>query len=302
MGAHRDLGKPLAFTGSRLDRADNVRADPEQLAGMMNWRARLLKMDGLMPQLSDTGELEWGTLAEAAEDAELVFLGLDTEDHGGKPCFAAVPAQGDASPRMANPNLWAVMATLSADDLAIYGGARSITDWHARHRFCAACGGPTQIAKGGWQRNCTSCQTQHFPRTDPVTIMLVEYDEKLLLGRGLGWPERAYSALAGFVEPGESIEEAVAREVLEESGIVAKEVHYIASQPWPFPSQLMMGCYAIAENDTITLDTTELADARWFTRDEVHAAMSGDADAPINTPPKQAIAHHLLQWWLDKDS
>ena len=264
---------------------------------MMNWRARLLKLDGLMPEIGDAGELVWGTLADAAEDAELVFLGLDD----GKPCFAAVPAQGDASPRMANPNLWAVMATLSADDLAIYGGARSITDWHARHRFCSACGSDTSIAKGGWQRNCGSCQTQHFPRTDPVTIMLVEHDAKLLLGRGLGWPERAYSALAGFVEPGESIEEAVAREVLEETGVVAGNVEYIASQPWPFPSQLMMGCYSTAEAPEITLDTTELADARWFTREEVRAAMNGDADAPINTPPRQAIAHYLLNWWLDKD-
>ena len=286
----------LAFTGSRLDRADNVRADPEQLAGMMNWRARLLKLDGLMPEIDDAGALVWGTLADAAQDAELVFLGLDD----GKPCFAAVPAQGDASPRMANPRLWSVMATLSADDLAIYGGARSITDWHARHRFCAACGGPTTIAKGGWQRNCTACQTQHFPRTDPVTIMLVEQDGKLLLGRGLGWPERAYSALAGFVEPGESIEEAVAREVLEETGVVVRDVAYIASQPWPFPSQLMMGAYCVADAPDITLDTTELADARWFTRDQIRAAMQGDADAPMNTPPRQAIAHHLLRWWLDR--
>lgn len=286
----------LAFTGSRLDRADNIRANPDQLAGLMNWRARLLKLDGLMPEIDDAGALVWGTLADAAQDAELVFLGLDD----GKPCFAAVPAQGDASPRMANPRLWSVMATLSADDLAIYGGARSITDWHARHRFCAACGGTTIIAKGGWQRNCTGCQTQHFPRTDPVTIMLVEQDGKLLLGRGLGWPERAYSALAGFVEPGESIEEAVAREVLEETGVVVRDVAYIASQPWPFPSQLMMGAYCVADAPDITLDTTELADARWFTRDEVRAAMQGDADAPMNTPPRQAIAHHLLQWWLDR--
>ncbi len=263
---------------------------------MMNWRARLLKLDGLMPEIDDAGALVWGTLADAAQDAELVFLGLDD----GKPCFAAVPAQGDASPRMANPRLWSVMATLSADDLAIYGGARSITDWHSRHRFCAACGGPTMIAKGGWQRNCTGCQSQHFPRTDPVTIMLVEQDGKLLLGRGLGWPERAYSALAGFVEPGESVEEAVAREVLEETGVVVRDVAYIASQPWPFPSQLMMGAFCVADAPDITLDTTELADARWFTRDEIRAAMQGDADAPINTPPRQAIAHHLLRWWLDR--
>ncbi|GAA4643360.1 NAD(+) diphosphatase [Pontixanthobacter gangjinensis] len=288
--------KPLAFTGSRLDRADNIRADADALAALTNWRARLLLLDGLMPRMDDHGALAWGTLADAVDDAELVFLGLDE----GKACFAAVPQHGDARPRMANPALWAAMQALSPDDLAIYGGARSVTDWHARHRFCAACGGPTKLAKGGWQRTCSSCNTEHFPRTDPVTIMLVEHDGKLLLGRGLGWPDRAYSALAGFVEPGESIEEAVAREVLEESGITVSDVSYIASQPWPFPSQLMIGCHATATSEDITIDTTELADVRWFTRAEVQAAMDGDVDAPMNTPPPHAIANYLLKWWLER--
>ncbi len=286
----------LAFTGSRLDRADNLRADPDALAGMMNWKARLLALDGLMPGMDENGGLVWSTLADAAEDAELVFLGLDD----GKPCFAAVPPEGDSRPRMANPQLWSLMATLRPDDLALYGGARSVTDWHARHRHCAACGGSTRIVKGGWQRDCANCGAQHFPRTDPVTIMLVEHDGRLLLGRGLGWPERAYSALAGFVEPGESIEEGVAREVLEETGVVVRDVTYIASQPWPFPSQLMIGCHSYTDSDAITLDETELADARWFARDEIAAAMAGEEGAPINTPPAQAIAHHLLDWWLTR--
>lgn len=285
---------PPAFTGSPLNRADNIRADPDALAGLMTWRARLLLLDGLMPQTDQSGALGWGTLADAPEDAELVFLGLDEE----KPCFAAVPRQGDAAPRMSNPQLWGLMATLAPADLALYGGARSLVDWHARHRFCAQCGTPTRIAKGGWQRTCPNCSAHHFPRTDPVTIMLVEHGGDLLLGRGKGWPDRAYSALAGFVEPGESIEEAVAREVLEETGVVAQNVRYIASQPWPFPSQLMVGCHSIAEARDIVLDETELADARWFTRAEVQAGMDGAADAEMTMPPRQAIAHHLLQWWL----
>lgn len=284
----------LAFTGSRLDRADNLRADPEALAGLMTWRARLLLLDGLLPSLDADARLAWGTLADAPPDAELVFLGLD----GEKPCFAAVPVQGDASPRMANPALWSLMATLSVDDLALYGGARSLVDWHARHRHCANCGSATVLAKGGWQRNCTQCSANHFPRTDPVTIMLVENEGDLLLGRGRGWPERAYSALAGFVEPGESIEEAVAREVLEETGVVARDVRYIASQPWPFPSQLMMGCHSVGEGRDILLDETELADARWFKRAEIQAAADGKAGAPLTMPPKQAIASHLIRWWL----
>ena len=284
----------LAFTGSRLDRADNLRADPDALAGLMNWKARLLALDGLMPATDAAGRLAWGTLADAPQDAELVFLGLDD----GKACFAAVPAQGDASPRMANPVLWSLMATLPTDDLALYGGARSLVDWHARHRYCAQCGGGTVLAKGGWQRDCASCGASHFPRTDPVTIMLVEHSDRLMLGRGKGWPEGRFSALAGFVEPGESIEEAVAREVLEESGVRVRDVAYVASQPWPFPSQLMIGCHSHADDDALTIDETEIAEINWYSRDAVEAALSGTG--PFVAPPAHAIAHHLMQWWVKR--
>ncbi len=284
----------LSFTGSRLDRADHVRADPDRLAGYMNWKARVLALDGLMPSLDDTNRLAWGTLADVPEDAELCFLGLDE----GKACFAAVPPRGDATPRMANPQLWSLMATLPPDDLALYGGARSLTDWHARHRFCAQCGGDTKLAKGGWQRNCTACEASHFPRTDPVTIMLVEHEGRLMLGRGLGWPEGRFSALAGFVEPGESIEEGVAREVLEEAGVRVRDVTYVASQPWPFPSQLMIGCHSHADSDELTIDETEMAEINFYTRDEVQAALAGDG--PFVAPPPHAIAHYLMQWWIEK--
>lgn len=288
----------LAFTGCRLDRADHIRCDPGALAARMDWRARLLLLDGLMPVVDEAGGLAWGTLADCAQDAELVFLGLDE----GKACFAAVPGRGDASPRIANPQLWAAMSALSPSDLALYGGARSIADWHARHRFCAACGGATRLAKGGWQRDCAKedggCGAQHFPRTDPVAIMVVEHEDRLMLGRGLGWPEGRFSALAGFVEPGESIEEAVAREVFEEAGLRVRDVSYIASQPWPFPSQLMIGCHALTDDAELTIDTTELAEAHWFTRDEVAAAMAGDPAAPFAKPLPQAIASHLLAWWI----
>ena len=284
----------LSFTGSRLDRADHVRADPDRLAGYMNWKARVLALDGLMPSLDDTNRLAWGTLADVPEDAELCFLGLDE----GKACFAAVPPRGDATPRMANPQLWSLMATLPPDDLALYGGARSLTDWHARHRFCAQCGGDTKLAKGGWQRNCTACEASHFPRTDPVTIMLVEHEGRLMLGRGLGWPEGRFSALAGFVEPGESIEEAVAREVLEEAGVRVRDVTYVASQPWPFPSQLMIGCHSHTDSDELTIDETEMAEVEFFTRAQVQAAMAGDG--PFVAPPPHAIAHHLMQWWIEQ--
>jgi NAD+ diphosphatase len=214
--------------------------------------------------------------------------------------FAPVPARGDIRPAYEQRASWSALAQLSGPDLAIYGGARSLADWHARHRFCANCGGPTQIAKGGWQRTCDACEAQHFPRVDPVAIMLVEHDGDLLLGRSDRFPPRRYSALAGFIEPGEGIEDAVAREVLEEAGVVVRDVSYISSQPWPFPSQLMIGCHGFAEGRDLTVDHTELEDARWFTRAEVAEAMErGEDSTSFIPPPVTAIAHHLLQHWLE---
>lgn len=293
----------IAFAGSGLDRADHVRADPDRLAALMNWRARLLKLDGIDPVIAPEGTLEWGSLADADPEAELVFLGLMAD---GRACFAQVTPAIIGSVAPANPRLWAAMGTLPAEDLAIYGGARSLVDWHARHRFCARCGAPTRLAKGGWQRTCTSeaCKGEHFPRVDPVTIMTVECEGELLLGRQPRFPPRRYSALAGFVEPGESLEEAVRREVLEEAGVRVNTVEYVASQPWPFPSSIMIACHAFAEGKDIVIDTTELDDARWFTRAEVREAMAaqvtGAKEGAFIAPPPFAVAHHLLKWWLQQ--
>ncbi|MGB3469938.1 MAG: NAD(+) diphosphatase [Erythrobacter sp.] len=288
---------PIAFAGSPMDRADNIRVDPEALGNLMNWRAKVLSLDGLLPQIDDAGGLIWGTLADVDEDTELVFLGM----MDGKAHFAPVPEIGSAAPAM--PRAWQVMQLLRPEDLAIYGGAKSLVDWHARHRFCANCGAPTSPTKGGWQRNCSNCGAQHFPRTDPVTIMLVEYEDKLLLGRQPRFPPRMYSALAGFVEPGETIEEAVVREVWEEAGIKARDVRYLSSQPWPFPSQLMIGCTSTTDDPELTIDETELDDARWFTRAELEdARAAGEAgNEQLIFPRPFAIAHTLMTWWLDKE-
>jgi NAD+ diphosphatase len=213
-----------------------------------------------------------------------------------------VPQAGSVAP--ANPRLWAAMAMLGEDDLATYGGARAMVDWHARHRFCARCGSATRLAKGGWQRDCTNaaCRAEHFPRVDPVTIMLVQHEDSLLLGRQPRFPAGNYSALAGFVEPGEAIEEAVAREVFEEAGVVVRDVGYVGSQPWPFPSSLMIGCHAWADDPAVTVDTTELEDARWFTRAEIEEAVraseNGERGAAFGAPPRTAVANALLRWWV----
>lgn len=285
-----------AFTGHPLDRADHVRADPARLAALTLPEAKLLLLEGLIPRLENDC-LCWGCVADAGEGAELVFLGL----LGGEACFGAVPAKGDIDPAYARRETWAALGRLGAEDLALYGGARSLLDWHARHRFCAQCGQPTTIAKGGWQRDCPSCAANHFPRVDPVAIMLVEHEDRLLLGRNAGFPAGTYSALAGFVEPGETIEEAVAREVLEEAGVRLRDVRYVASQPWPFPSQLMIGCHALADSDALAIDPNELEDARWFARAEIAEAIDkGKASTGLRAPTSRAIAHYLLRWWLEE--
>ena len=186
----------MAFAGSQLDRADHIRSDPAQLDALMDWRARLLRLDGLDPVIAPDSTLEWGTLADAAPDSELVFLGLI----GGRGCFAEVAASLHGSVAPANPRLWAAMTALGAEELATYGTARSLVDWHARHRYCARCGNPTLLAKGGWQRNCTSevCKAEHFPRVDPVTIMLVEHEDQLLLAASRAFRRAAFRRLPGL--------------------------------------------------------------------------------------------------------
>ena len=287
------------FCGQPLDRADHLRTAPDRLAELRNRSdARVLMLDVLSPELDTDDRLAWASL-DAADERELVFLGLRAE----QPLFAPVPPTGDIQPAYAQPSIWQAIARLSADELALYGGARAVVDWHARHRFCARCGGPTAIDKGGWQRTCDACEAQHFPRVDPVAIMLVEHAESgdLLLGRQSRFPPRSYSALAGFVEPGEAIEEAVASEVFEEAGVQVRDVSYIASQPWPFPSQLMIGCHGFADDRDLVIDETEIEDARWFTRAEVADALErGLESTGFVPPPARAIAHFMLAWWMER--
>ena len=285
---------PPGFTGALIDRSDAIRQSPERLAdAMASLSARLLRLDGIDPEEDGQGCLAWGSLAEAAPDAELIFLGLE----GGKPRFAAMPPPGTAIDARSR-TCWRVLPYLTPDQVALYGAARSLIDWHARHRFCANCGSPTHMAKGGWQRNCPSCSAQHFPRTDPVVIMLAEYGDSVLVGRQHGWPEGRFSALAGFLEPGESLEEAVARELFEEAGIRVDAVRYVASQPWPFPSSLMVACIGVARSTELTLDETEIEAAMWVDRAGVAAAMAEQPGAPFLAPPPFAIAHSLLAHWL----
>lgn len=282
------------FTGSPLDRVDHIRSDVAAYGALRaDWRGRLLGLDGLDPQLSAEGLLVWHSVADAAEDAELILLGLIEE----RPHFVALTAE--TGTMMRSPAIFRALSLLRGDQAAIYGTARSLIDWHNNHLFCGSCGGATALFRAGWGRTCAACQKDHFPRTDPVVIMLAEYEGKVLVGRQSRFPPGNYSALAGFLEPGESIEEAVRRELFEESGVRTGAVRYVASQPWPFGSQLMIACIAAAEGDAITLDTNELEDAMWVSRDEAIASFAGAPDARFKPPPHFAIAHTLLQRWID---
>lgn len=282
------------FTGGTIDRADRVRHEPALLAAAeADPRARLLVLDGLDPQLDDAGRLVWTALGAAP--GERLFLGY----HESVPLFAAAPPHGRPLPGGRSPALFAMLDRFQAADAALYAAARSLVDWHGRHGFCAVCGVPTALFRAGWARKCPNCAAEHFPRVDPVVIMLAERGGKVLLGRQPPWPQGRYSALAGFLEVGESIEEAVRRETLEEAGVRVGAVRYVASQPWPFPSSLMIACIGEALNDDIAIDVHELEDARWFSRDEVRMALARDPAATFGAPPPYAIAHTLLSAWVE---
>lgn len=230
-----------------------------------------LSLDRWTPDLSDAEDLN-------------TFLDPTLQQH---------PATGDA----VFAELRAIMTTLTARDAELAATARAVLGWHQSHRFCSACGAESQAADAGWRRSCAACGTSHFPRTDPVVIMLITDGDNVLVGRSPGWPEGMYSLLAGFVEPGETIEAAVRREVFEEAGIKVGEVRYLASQPWAFPSSLMIGCAGQATTTKITLDPEELEDAIWVTRGDMMLASKGEHPT-IKPARKGAIAHFLLENWL----
>jgi len=283
----RSLPDPF-FTGPGLNRADALRAHPDRIAALaLHPEARLLAWDSGAPALDEDGRLRWG----AVEGNPPLFLGLDRE----VPHFSSLPAGDVAIDSRAH---FGLLGQLDVADAPIFAAALSLANWHRRHGFCSVCGQPTQPNRGAWSRACASCGAEHYPRVDPVVIMLAEHDGRLLLGRQPIYPARRFSALAGFVEPGETIETAVARELHEEAGIAVRDVTYLASQPWPFPSSLMIGAFCIADSDALTIDHDELDDARWFTRAEVEAALCGDPAAPFLAPPRFAIARTLLDRWV----
>jgi NAD+ diphosphatase len=279
----------IAFSGAALDRASVERRRPEWLAERRaDPRARAV-------QMSERGIwLDGSRLLLAAPSDEAVFLGIA----GDTPLFA--DDVSGAEPREGRPaGLREAATELPAAEAALAAYAGSLLAWHRRHRFCANCGAPTEPRDAGHERHCPACDAHHFPRTDPVVIVRVTDDrDRLLLGRQGRWPEGRFSLLAGFVEPGETLEEAVRREVAEESGVELGEVSYIASQPWPFPSSLMLGFSALALGGDPAPGDDELAAVRWFEREEVERAARGEGELALSPP--YSIARRLIDAWLEQ--
>jgi NAD+ diphosphatase len=269
--------------------------------------ARFTVVAGDRPVLRRAGDIftVWHDAAQAESLGPVqhaVFLGRE----GGAGRFGLripgdIPAQVAADPHLLILDLrsLAIQGLVPPAELGAVGETKAMTDRPARHGFCANCGQPTRPASGGWKRVCDACRAEHFPRTDPVTIMLIHRGNKCLLARQPRFPPGMHSCIAGFVEPGETIEDAVRRETGEEAGLIVGEVRYIASQPWPFPSSIMIGCLGEALNDDITLDRSELEDGRWFTRDEVRLILAGQHPDGVVCPPKMAIANTLMRVWAE---
>jgi NAD+ diphosphatase len=298
----------LGYIQNRLHRA-GIEHDPERLlaeatgAGMP-----IVAIAGEQAILHGSGAAATALLpgpVEPETPRERVLLGmLDGRPVAALLYDAAVTDRIADAPSLSAQDLRsiAVQGVVPPDELGMLAQAKSLLSWHARHRFCANCGSPTVAAAGGLRRDCAACGSQHFPRTDPVSIMLIARGDRCLLGRQTRFVAGSYSCLAGFISPGETIEDAVRREVLEEAGIRVGRVSYVASQPWPFPSSIMIGCYGEALTEDIVLDRDELEDARWFHKEELALMLERQHPDGLITPPPMAIANHLMRAWLSGEA
>ncbi|MEO1313409.1 MAG: NAD(+) diphosphatase [Pseudomonadota bacterium] len=313
-------GEDVLFGRGTIDRAGHLRETADQLLTdptartTVFWRGKAL----FEAADSDTPRLAWiptdAPILEEASEAP-IFLGLQgdaprfahdisawADPHADTQALAqfadvSLNRHPDMTEHQALLDLRGTMSTLHPDDAGNAAAAKGAFAWHDTHRFCARCGAPSTVSLAGWRRTCSACGAHHFPRTDPVVIMLILHRDRVLMGRSPAWPEGMYSLLAGFMEPGETIEAAVRRETFEEAGIPVGRVGYLSSQPWPFPASLMIGCWGHATSDEITLDKVELEDALWLSREEMLAEMTSDTPR-LRPARKGAIAQFLLSHWL----
>jgi NAD+ diphosphatase len=305
-----DLGPPpqLGYVASRVDRAAGLRSDAAALkkfsahpcAGIYVVGGEMVMLKAASPACDPLfAPAEARALGRGHEN---VFLGLvdDAPRFGLRLDPQAIePLKTRDDLKVTDLRSIAVQGLVAAEHLPPLAEAKALLGWHARHSHCPNCGAKTEIVQAGWRRDCPTCKAEHFPRTDPVVIMLPIAGERCVLGRSPRFAPTMWSCLAGFAEPGEAIEEAVRREVLEEVGVAVGRVKYFASQPWPFPSSIMIGCHAEVLSDTIVVDREELEDARWFEREELTAMLRREHPAGLTTPPPVAIAHHIIRSFVE---
>ncbi len=308
----------VTFSCGGLDRAAHLRGDDKELRHLHAapqtlclpiWRGKplfcgdkagVLPADHVLFKAFDDAPVFLGTAAGCAyfaHDLSCWHPGKDALPDGQDFVDLSEQQHPLLEPGYVFAELRSRMAALPALDAELVATAKAVFGWHESHRFCARCGAPSLVSMGGWQRQCSACKAAHFPRTDPVVIMLVTDGNKVLLGRSPGWPEGMYSLLAGFMEPGETLEAAVRREVLEETGVRVGRVRYLASQPWPFPASLMIGCAATAVSQEISIDPQEIEEALWLSRQDM-AQVAAGLHPLIRPPRKGAIAAFLLSEWL----
>jgi NAD+ diphosphatase len=307
-----DLGpRPhLGYTQSRIDRVAERRLDGDWLtARISDVKSRIYMIGGelIILKKRDTvhdPDFDPDEARALAPHTETVFLGM----FDGHACFGIGITQATAEALKARTDLVvtdlrsiAVQGLVPADHLPPLAEAKAMLHWHARHRFCSNCGAATNLVEAGWKRACPNCKAEHFPRTDPVVIMLTVSGDKGLLGRSGRFAATMWSCLAGFVEPGEAIEDAVRRETLEEAGVRCGRVKYLYSQPWPFPMSLMIGAHAEGLNEDLTMDKNELVGLRWFSKDECAAMLMRRHPEGLTCPPPVAIAHHIIRSWVESD-
>lgn len=294
----------LGFIGGRLDRAAALRIDDGWIAARLaDPASRFIVFHGDRPAIDvshnqlKARRYTCDELTAMGKAGNPVLLGLEAEQIA---LFSvSVSADDDIGPcgdhtKFIDLRSLALQGALPEGELGVLAQARSLLFWHERHGFCANCGAATMMTEGGYRRHCGACGADHFPRTDPVVIIVVIRNNRCLLGRGTNFADGVYSALAGFMEPGETLEDAARREVFEETGIRIARVDYLLSQPWPFPSSLMIGLIGEACNDDIVIDPVEIEDARWFEASDLQAMLANAHPEGLKTPPVMAIAHHLV--------
>jgi len=316
---------PNIFSNNPLNRVSDLRSDPQWVSDTMSkdhaivtpfWRGKpfVSKIKNLTSGHSDANQASpaWFPFdffrKRVLEQCEIIFLGLLNKPKDM--AFFSIDISEISNPEeelglkdlgsFEDLMLLAPQA-IDAGELAMLGQAKGIFEWNNSHKFCSKCGGKSDMHEAGYKRICNNCNTEHFPRTDPVVIMLAKYENTAFLGRQKRFPPGMYSALAGFIEHGESIEEAVARELKEEAGIKIFDAKYHSSQPWPFPNSLMIGCIADAESNQFKLDEVELDEGRWFNREELRDALNGGSKTDFFVPPPMAIAHHLVKAFVEQD-